>query len=79
MGHYLFWKKAAKILASPSGATLIGPIDSLINEDGEQNRAIMNYLAAEKRYGKLVTEFPALIPKDSMSEYEKAKTASFSD
>jgi hypothetical protein len=44
------------------------PIGSLINEDGEIHRAFTKYSAAEKRYGKLVTEFRALMAKDHMSE-----------
>lgn len=44
------------------------PIDSLTNEDGKLHRAFRSYLAAEKRYGKVVSEFRSLIREDHVSK-----------
>jgi hypothetical protein len=44
------------------------PIDSLM-KNGGLNGVFKKYLAAERRFHKLVTGFRVLIPKDSMKEY----------
>lgn len=80
MWHYLGRIKAVlKTLILALNWIERQPLGSLINEGGEIHRAFTKYSAAEKRYYKLVAEFRAMIPKKPLSEYEKAKTASFSD